>query len=656
VIRSLGIVLLLSALIVPVCGQDVVTQEYELDDVIITSHRGHYRRKGNTAVEVMRAAIKTKDSIVNVNADEDRRFETLTLKYDTTLFSIRQWENDSLVLWVGADKLFDLGGLQDNVRKLFKPIDIYRNSIDVLSMRLVSPMSSTMALSYYHYYILDTVEINGQACYDIAFVPFNSGSVGFSGHLYITQDSTFRLLQYTLYMPAAANTNWIRKMRCTNSLTGKNEMEIELALTRKAKHSITANLATAPTTAPQVEADSIVPRLMEKPRLRSLALAYYALADDYLPTAAIRDNSKWDFGPIFSTVSYNQQEGARIRIGGMTTSSLSRHWYASAYLAYGFKDNRPKGAASVLYSFTEHERHPYQNNRHYLRLSAGYDLEELGQSYRVIERDNIWNSIRFDYSYQRMLYVARIQLQYEKEWHNGLSLLTHIDAANYASNGDWLGKNYYHDYGWTAELRYTPGGHVYNNRRGRESLFNLCKDAPILRLSNEMGYIPEDKVFYDKIKLSASKRFWLSGFGHVDADIEIGYMPAGREVLTKLFYPTRNNSLIGDPKAFQLIRPNEFIGDRYVGGHFAYYGEGWFYNLLPGIKRLRLRGIISYHLLSSYNSGETTHNMLPYMEMTVGIENIFKFLRVEYVRRLTHIEGLGPWERNGIRIAIKVTM
>jgi hypothetical protein len=44
------------------------------------------------------------------------------------------------------------------------------------------------------------------------------------------------------------------------------------------------------------------------------------------------------------------------------------------------------------------------------------------------------------------------------------------------------------------------------------------------------------------------------------------------------------------------------------------------------------------------------------MEFTVGIENIFKVLRVEYVRRLTHLQGLGPWQRNGIRIILRAAI
>ena len=652
-------------LLIPVCllaipiatwGQETVEQEYRLDDIIITSTRGHYRRKGNTAVDVMRETIRRKpDSWLSDSA----RYEKLTFSYDTLLYSLRERQGDSLSYWEGADKLFDLGNLEDNVRKVFTPIDLCKDNIDVFSMRMVSPLSAPLALSYYHYYIVDTVVIAGEPCYDIAFVPFNKGSVGFSGHLYITQDSTFRVHQYKLYVPKAANMNWVKRM-VVSGQNGQTETEVQLALRRKSQHTITARQQVSSTPVPRTEKeqaiDTVIPHLLQQPRFRSLTLAYYALTDEYLPTAAIRDSSKWDFGPLFSTVSYNTQEGVRLRVGGMTTGALSRHWFAGAYLAYGFMDKRPKGAIAAIYSFDPHERHPYQSNRHYIRLTASYDLEDLGQSYRVLERDNIWMSIRFNYAPHPMLYVARLQLQYEKEWRNGLSLLTHLDAANYEPNGDWLGKPHYHDYGWSAELRYTLGGHVYNNRQGREALFNLCKDAPILRLRNEMGYLSEFQLFYDKIELGAQKRFWFAGFGHLDADLTAGYMPAGKEVLTKRFYPTRNNSIISDPKAFGLIQAGEFIGDRYVGLHLAYYGEGWFFNLLPGIKHADLRGIISYHLLSSYNSMETDHNMLPYMEMTVGLENIFKFLRVEYVRRLTHMDGLGPWQRNGLRIAIKVAM
>ena len=52
---------------------------------------------------------------------------------------------------------------------------------------------------------------------------------------------------------------------------------------------------------------------------------------------------------------------------------------------------------------------------------------------------------------------------------------------------------------------------------------------------------------------------------------------------------------------------------------------------------------VQYHYMTS----------TPYMEFAVGIENIFRFLRVDYVRRLTYrnVPGIDKW---GIRIQFHI--
>ena len=41
------------------------------------------------------------------------------------------------------------------------------------------------------------------------------------------------------------------------------------------------------------------------------------------------------------------------------------------------------------------------------------------------------------------------------------------------------------------------------------------------------------------------------------------------------------------------------------------------------------------------------------MEYSIGIENILKFLRVDYVRRLSYLDNLAPDDRWFIRIDLK---
>ena len=42
----------------------------------------------------------------------------------------------------------------------------------------------------------------------------------------------------------------------------------------------------------------------------------------------------------------------------------------------------------------------------------------------------------------------------------------------------------------------------------------------------------------------------------------------------------------------------------------------------------------------------------PYMELNVGIHNIFKFLRVDYVRRLNYLD-LPNVKKNGVRLVLQ---
>lgn len=689
--------------------------------------------------------------------------------------------------WEGLDELIDPGNLSANLQAVFQPVNIFADNINFMLNRFVSPLSSQLATTFYHYYIMDTVLIGGTPCIDLAFVPVNSESFGFTGHLYIVADSTYALKRYKMNVPPHINLNWVNHVsiaetfnRLDNGAWVSEEVNthVRFAIRKKSKHNIYARqtrhfsdyqfgasvpdslfyMAGAEVTLPDADklpadawdtlrptaltpketvVDSLQTELMRVPVFRAVVNTVQDLIQEFIPTSRERGLSKWDFGPIFNTVSYNEQEGARLRIGGMTTANLNKRWFTNEYVAYGFNDHRVKGGITVLHSFNDKQYHPYESLRHNLSFTASYDLEELGQTYRVLDRDHIFMSIKFNYEPKPMQYVAKLRLKYEKEWANQLSVVTWFDFMNNQPNGStWaqrpftplpypdhalrlryikhnadgttLERPFYHDAQWTLQLRYSPGGFIYNDRQGIESPFNLWKDAPVFRLTNEMGYILEDRYFYNRLQLTAENRFWLSAFGHLDVSADIGYIATDRSVpFTKLFAPMSNQSILLDPKAFNLMQPMEFLYDRYASLHVTYYMKGWLFNRIPGLKLLKLREVASFHILAGYlgdrnnplktdglyelpNSytvdahtipvrtdfSDGKHAYMPYMEMTVGIENIFKLIRIDYVRRLTHLNAfpaplpttgtppsatgtrlpLGPWQRNGIRITLRVAL
>ena len=112
------------------------------------------------------------------------------------------------------DKTLDDGGsITSNLEEIFKGVNIFDNNINILLNRFVSPLSSTLAVSYYKYYIMDTVDVAGDKCVDLAFVPVNSQSYGFTGRLYITLDGNYAVKKFLLNTPANINLNWVDKLR-----------------------------------------------------------------------------------------------------------------------------------------------------------------------------------------------------------------------------------------------------------------------------------------------------------------------------------------------------------------------------------------------------------------------------------------------------------
>ena len=131
--------------------------------------------------------------------------------------------------------------------------------------------------------------------------------------------------------------------------------------------------------------------LKRTPSFQRVVKTAKVLHEGYIPTSGdfTFENSYWDFGPILNTVSYNGIEGWRVRLGGMTTAKTHPNIFFDFYAAYGFRDKRPKGAATLTYSFNKKQHYASEQLRHALSLSGSYDLEVPGTRYGKITRDNI---------------------------------------------------------------------------------------------------------------------------------------------------------------------------------------------------------------------------------------------------------------------------
>ena len=777
-----------------------------LQDIIVTpDHKPEkYRRKGNPAVDLARQVIAHKDSF-QVQSEDFYTADT----YHRTTFSLDNFHPDftsgiwKRVAWV--EKYIDTTGaapllpvsirektgheyyrrtprreqripdrervyglettlstdiLEQNMEAVLTDVDIYDDNMHLLFNRFVSPVSSKIAISYYRYYILDTLMMDGEPVTDLAFEPVNKESYSLTGHLYIVQDGTYKIKRYAFQIPKQCNINFVDYYavegsfaRLENGLWAPDQTDItcslylvrhkKAVLAQQMKRYTGFDLDTPidpqnlqPRTAKQIlPRDSVSPRAeriyweQHRPMPLSkreksvedlldefqsnhmssnLIMFVDALGTEYVQTVSSDHfgESKWDFGPIYNFVSWNRLEGVRLRVGGVSTANMHQQLFLSGYVAFGTKDLRPKYNATVMWSFNKKRYHMYEPLRDYIALSAQYDVEEPGLHTGVIDRDNILRSIPTGPIRERnMQYVFRTRLHYYKEFHNHLAIrsqfnYTYNEAAG-AMHYDrvvWQNpqtyqvlptynryhQNAYHNYELMAELRYMPGSVPHLNRMGVETPFNLDRDAPVFSVRHQLGYLDDRDLrdtygvggqgfWYNKTEVMAEKRFWLSSFGHIDARLQAGYV-WNKVPFTELFFPSTSTSILLNKNAFNLMHPMEFASDAYVSLFATYYLKGWIINRIPGLNKLQLRGVVSFSAvyggLTNKNNPYLAENeglyafpnnvsalgKLPYMELTAGFENIFRCLRIDYVRRLTYIDGLGPWGRNGVKISVRLAL
>lgn len=410
--------------------------------------------------------------------------------------------------------------------------------------------------------------------------------------------------------------------------------------------------------------------------LRKYPLFYWGekalviLVTGYIKTGK---KSKFDFGPINTLISTNPIEKVRLRIGGMTTANLSPHWFANGYVAYGTHDRKWKYKGEVEYSFNAKKYHSREFPVNSLRLTHMYDLDMIGQHYLFTNPDNVFLSLKRK---KDMLVTYRhlTRFEYTLELANNLSFSVwgqHIkqDSSPWLPFVTGYGRNvpYYRRTTIGASVRFAPGEKFFQER---DSRLAVNHDAPVFNLLQEWGPKGIRGCHYVicKTELSAMKRFWFSSFGCLDALIKGGVVWS-QVPYPELLWQNANLSYTIQPESYSLMNPMEFAMDRYVSGDFTYWGNGVLFNRIPGVKKAGLREVVDFkclwgglskrnnpsHNLSLFRFPEDANvsvlKSTPYMEISAGIDNIFKILRVDYVWRLSYLHTPGT-DRSGLRVAL----
>ena len=608
----------------------------------------------------------------------------------------------------GFDEWVDPNSISTLTDLLYQDVNVYDNIIMLMGSQFISPTNS-IAPDFYKFYILDTLEYEGHEVIDLAFYPRNKLDLAFKGNLYITHDSSFAVVRAEMDILPDINLNFVRDLHIEQEfseqegawLLTEDYLVVDYSLTEKGQGLFgqrTVSYRNHVFNQPREEevysgADKVVedpdalkrdPTFWAEARhqeLSSSEAAIYEMVDTLQTVPAFRrfmdiltilvsgyktNVGPFDIGPIGSFYSFNDVEGFRLRFGGKTNFNLSEKWQLAGYLAYGFRDHDLKYTGTVLYSFRPDFM---QNPKHYLR--AGYQKETnfVGQHFRFISEDNFFLSFRRGGA-DRMTMNTLYQLEYLQEFPSSFSYGITLAHKQRVPIGT-LTFEYLNDEGervplddiTTAQvglmLRFAPNEQYV---QGQTYRINIQNRYPIFTLNFQMGLrdVLGGQYDYQRVALNISKRFNLSLLGYTRFEIEGGKVFGEGVPYILLNIPRTSLSYAFAPNSFNMMNALEFVSDEYVYLNLQHFFNGFFFNKIPLIKKLKLREIVTlkaiYGRLSDANNpllnpeliqfitdsdgkqGTFTLGKEPYLEASAGVSNIFKVGTIDFVWRLNYLD------------------
>lgn len=769
-----------------------------LTEVVVKSSRGKYSRKNNPAVELMKrvVAAKKKTDLDNHPYYQYNKYQKITLAVndikpldiDSGFFAKKQWLIDQietspytnkLILPVSVDEtvsqhiyrkdpksekdiitgqnsnginqLIQTGDILNTAMKdVFTDVDLYDDQIRLLQYPFTSPIGKN-AVSFYRYYIEDTVYVDHDLCYHLQFLPNNQQDFGFRGELYVLADSTLHVKRCELTIPKRSDVNFVENLHVTQEfkklengewVLSVDDMFVEMKLasflskflvvrtTRlsdyafdelpkqlfkgKGKERREANSMMrdeafwnryrgVELTKSESSMDAFIHRVEQIKGFKYIIFGAKAFIENFVETGDLNHPSKVDIGPINTMLTKNFIDGLRTRVSAQTTANLNKHWFASGYLARGWRSKKIYYEGNLTYSFNKKDYLPREFPKRTLTFTSAYDVMSPSDRFMQTDKDNVFTAFKWA-KVDKMMFYNRQQLkfEYEEEW--GLkttiglkteaneavgrlffeplsaisatnpSMLPTLSVLDDSEVGRYLHNGKIRTTELSIQFNLAPG-RTYINTKQRRLPINL--DAPVFTLGHTMGIkgVLGGQYNYNFTEASVYKRFWMNSWGKVDVKLRAGAQ-WNKVPYPLLIMPAANLSYIVQEGTFNMINNMEFLNDRYASLDVSWDLNGKIFNRIPLLKKLKWREYLGVktlwgkltdknnplleknagdHVLMAFPEGTyVMDSKRPYVELVAGIHNIFKILHVEFVHRMNY-NNLPTAKKNGVRFMLRMT-
>lgn len=401
-------------------------------------------------------------------------------------------------------------------------------------------------------------------------------------------------------------------------------------------------------------------------------------------------------GPYSALIGFNDVEGFRTGLGIGTSNQLSKRFRIEAYAGYGFKDKKWKYGGQVQFVINRYRRRTggftfFNDATFEVRnteenktqsLFAGWLRRAVPAKMMYVIEGKAWYQHSFKRGFSNRLAVLHRRIDpvgYQNSTQGGLNfkyLKYNADSPNRPDTVSQIK---------TTEIVFKTR-FAYKERllSGAFEDVSLGSKFPIVELAYTAGIkgVLDSEYDYHKLRLSLQHWFYVSPAGYVEYYLEVGKIFGGPLPYLLLEVHPGNEAYFYNKNSYNSMNSFEFVSDFFVHARVEHHWDGFILNRIPFVRkhlkwRLVTAARATWGTLSdaNYQANKLNHydrsikrskdrvgaftegpfygsfDQGPYVEASVGIENIFNFIRVDALWRANYLDN-----RDAQRFSVRVTL
>ena len=592
----------------------------------------------------------------------------------------------------------------------FQQYNFYNDWLTIINKHFVSPIGKE-GPNFYEYRVVDTQVLEGFRSFQVRYRPKREGDLAFSGSFWIT-DSTYALKRITAETDDEVNVNFIDRFKIEQNLKptaggpwlpGKTRVLVDATKVTKNSFNLMGKfyVSNEDITLSQPRSSSFYKQDIKKEdktqgepdsfwiknrhsKLTDMEQKVYKTVDSVRNMPVVKSytevietivNGYYDLGQVELgsyplLYGYNVVEGHRFRVGARTDEDFSKVWMFSGYMAYGTKDEQFKYNLQA-------ERFLSRESWTKVGFQHKYDLEGLGLYENFFKTNTLFQFSSQIGLIERFNWIELNRFWVETDLFDGFTQRAYLVTRDYEPKGNYTfayrrpsadgqqASSKFKTTALTLESRYAPKEKIAINGNQRTRL--RSEEAPVLSLSYTAGlkgFLGSD-FEYHKGAVEVHQHLNMGAIGRGRYEVE------GKKIFNRLPYPLLNllpgnETIISNNDTYNMMDFYEFVADETVSFSYTHHFDGLLLNRVPLLRqtdwRLMGRGKAVFGDFNAQNDNyipkadnpdiDYDFRKLspgrPYAEISYGIENILRVIRIEGIHRLTYLdEGAAPFGVKG---------